>query len=82
MLNGLLTVPGTLAGPMGLREVRQAKVLTQRELAARSGVTQKTIADVEGKRVSPHPSTIRKLAAALGIEPEALAAELRRERSS
>jgi len=66
---------------VGLRELRQAKVLSQRDLAERAGVTQKTIVDTERGKIRPHPRTIRKLAAALGIEPEALAAELRREHS-
>jgi len=73
---------GTLPGRMGLRDVRQAKVLTQRELAERAGVAEKTVVDTERGKIRPHPRTIRKLAAALGMDPEALAAELRAARPS
>ena len=61
---------------MGLRELRRAKVLTQRELAARAKVAQKTIVDIETGKIRPHPGTIRKLAAALEVEPEVLAEQL------
>ncbi len=63
---------------MGLRELRQDRVLTQKELAAKSGVSNKTIVSIEGG-AWPRQSTIRKLAAALGITPRDLARELRRE---
>jgi len=62
---------------VGLRELRQAKVLSQRELAQRAKVSQKTIVDIETGKIHPHPATLRKLAAALGVEPEALAQHLR-----
>ncbi|HYW88634.1 MAG TPA: helix-turn-helix transcriptional regulator [Chloroflexota bacterium] len=62
---------------MGLRELRQAKVLSQRELAQRAKVSQKTIVDIETGKIRPHPATLRKLAAALGVEAEALAEHLR-----
>ena len=52
-----------------LRELRLANLLTQRELARAARVTQKTIVDLELGRVEPHQSTMRKIAAALGIEP-------------
>jgi DNA-binding XRE family transcriptional regulator len=42
---------------------------SQRDLAREAGVTQKTIVDLELGRVEPHLKTMRKLAAALGIEP-------------
>jgi DNA-binding XRE family transcriptional regulator len=50
--------------------------MTQRELAAQANVAQKTIVDIETGKIRPHPTTIRKLAAALGVEPEALAEQL------
>ena len=52
-----------------LRTVRLTKMLSQRDLAQEAGVTQKTIVDVELGRVEPHLKTMRKLAAALGVEP-------------
>jgi transcriptional regulator with XRE-family HTH domain len=67
---------GIVGADVGLRELRRAKVLTQRELAARAKVAQKTIVDIETGKIHPHPSTIRKLAAALEVEPEALAKQL------
>jgi len=58
---------------MGLRELREGQVITQRELAAKAGVSNKTISDIEQGKLRPHPATLRKLAAALGVKPSALA---------
>ena len=63
---------------MGLRELRLERVLSQRELAEQAGVSPKTVLDVETGRIRPHPATLRKLAAALGVEPSALAGHLKR----
>jgi transcriptional regulator with XRE-family HTH domain len=53
-----------------LRDLRQRRFLSQSELAERAGLTQPRIALLENGRVSrPHPSTFRKLAAALEVEP-------------
>jgi DNA-binding XRE family transcriptional regulator len=52
-----------------LRELRLRKMWSQRDLAREAGVTQKTIVDLELGRVEPHLKTMRKLTAALGIEP-------------
>lgn len=52
-----------------LREVRLRKVLTQEELAQRSGVAEATISRIETGQQEARISTIRKLAAALGVEP-------------
>jgi transcriptional regulator with XRE-family HTH domain len=52
-----------------LREVRLRRLLTQRELARLAGVTHKTVVDLELGRVEPRLATMRKLAAALGVEP-------------
>ena len=51
-----------------LRRARMRKLLTQRELAAKAGVTQATVALLEGGRTKARISTVRKLAAALGID--------------
>ena len=53
-----------------LRYWRQKRVLSMAELAARSGVGKDTIVKLEKPDHPPaRPSTVRKLAAALGIEP-------------
>lgn len=55
----------------GLRGRRLAAVLTQEDLAKRAGVAEGTIVSAEqGKKV--RISTVRKLAAALGVEPSEL----------
>ena len=55
-----------------LRERRKRALLTQQELAERSGVAITTIIRVERNQVEPHARTIRKLADALGIDPKEL----------
>ncbi len=51
------------------RELRLARALSQRDLAAQAGVAPKTIVDLELGRKEPHLKTIRKLSGALGVEP-------------
>ena len=55
-----------------LRDTRKRKLLTQEQLAERSGVGIATIIRIERNQVEPRGSTIRKLAAALEVEPEEL----------
>jgi transcriptional regulator with XRE-family HTH domain len=55
-----------------LRELRQRRVLTLRELEEVSGVSYNTIWRLENGFTEARPSTIRRLAAALGVEPEEL----------
>jgi transcriptional regulator with XRE-family HTH domain len=55
-----------------LRDLRKRRLLTQEQLAERSGVGIATIVRVERNQVEPRGSTIRKLAEALGVEPEEL----------
>jgi transcriptional regulator with XRE-family HTH domain len=55
-----------------LRELREARLLNQQELAAMSGVGVATITRIENGYVAPHFGTLRKLAAALGVEPTEL----------
>jgi transcriptional regulator with XRE-family HTH domain len=71
--------PATL-GQVGLRELREERVLSQRELAEQAGVSPKTILDIEQGRINPQPRTLRKIAEALGIEPGRLAEEIRATR--
>ena len=53
-----------------LREVRIRKLLSLRELAKRADVAQRTIVEAEAGRQLPRPTTMRKLAEALGVVPE------------
>lgn len=55
-----------------LRSLRERKALTQRELAEKAGITHVQISRLENESAEPHPSTVRKLAAALGVEPAEL----------
>ena len=64
-----------------LKPIRERKALTQEELAKRTrelakkgepGVSRVTIARLETGVDEPRPSTTRKLAQALGVEPEDL----------
>jgi transcriptional regulator with XRE-family HTH domain len=52
-----------------LREVRIRRLLSQRELAKRANVVQRTIVEAEAGRQVPHPRTMRKLAEALDVDP-------------
>ena len=52
-----------------LRETRLRRALTQAELAAKAGTTEATVNRLENGLQSPRMSTLRKLAAALGVEP-------------
>lgn len=51
-----------------LKALRERQALTQAELAARAGINRVTLARIEGG-AQPYPVTVRKLAAALGVEP-------------
>jgi transcriptional regulator with XRE-family HTH domain len=55
-----------------LKELRRRSVLSMRELEELSGVSYNTIWRIESGRQGAHPRTIRKLAKALGVEPEEL----------
>jgi transcriptional regulator with XRE-family HTH domain len=59
-----------------LRELRQEKVLSLRELEEKSGVSYNTIWRIEAGRQGAQPRTIRKLAEALAVNPKEL---IRRE---
>ena len=59
-----------------LKRVRLQQALSQQELADISGVTQKSITDIENNYRAPHPNTVRKLANALGVEPKVLVGDL------
>jgi transcriptional regulator with XRE-family HTH domain len=55
-----------------LRELRIERALSLRALGERSGVAYDTINKLELGRRPAHASTIRKLAEALGVEPQEL----------
>ena len=55
-----------------LRDLRKRALLTQRELADKSGVGVTTIIRIERNQVEPHSRTIRRLAEALDVAPEEL----------
>lgn len=55
-----------------LREVRLRQMVTQAELAQRTGIMEATISRIENGTQRPRISTIRKLAAALGVSTDEL----------
>jgi transcriptional regulator with XRE-family HTH domain len=55
-----------------LRELREDRTLSVRELAELAGVHYHTIVRLENEQSGAHPRTIRKLAEALGVEPREL----------
>ena len=60
------------AGLPGLRTAREAKFLTQAELAGVVGLNRSTISELEAGARNGHLRTIRRLAAALNVEPQEL----------
>ena len=52
-----------------LRETRLRRALTQAELAEKAGTTEATVNRLENGLQAPRVSTLRKVAAALGVEP-------------
>ena len=52
-----------------LRNFRQRSVMSQEQLAEKSGVARDTISKLETGRRKAYPSTIRKLAGGLEVEP-------------
>lgn len=55
-----------------LRDLRQRAVMSQEQLSERSGVARDTISKLETGRRKAYPTTIRKLAAGLEVEPRML----------
>lgn len=55
-----------------LRQVREAKLMTRKELAILSGVAEITIARLESGKHEARFNTIRRLAAALDVDPPSL----------
>jgi transcriptional regulator with XRE-family HTH domain len=65
-----------------LRELRRLRVLTLRELEEESGVSYNTIWRLENGYREGRPSTIRKLARALGVQPAELVVSEEGERDA
>jgi transcriptional regulator with XRE-family HTH domain len=55
-----------------LRRLRLLAALSQKDLAARAGMSQTTLSDLETGKTEARPSTLRKLADALKCEPRQL----------
>ncbi len=56
-----------------LREARIRRLWSIRDLAERAGVATRTIVQIEAGRIVPRYATMRKLAAALEVEPAEVA---------
>jgi transcriptional regulator with XRE-family HTH domain/tetratricopeptide (TPR) repeat protein len=81
-----MTMSGVQAGEspgLWLRAQRTAAGLTQEDLAERSGVSLRAIADLErGRTHRPYPSSVRALVRALGLPETAAAALVARYRAA
>jgi transcriptional regulator with XRE-family HTH domain len=55
-----------------LKRLREDRVLSQRELARMANLAYGTVWRIENGYPEARPSTIRRLAAALGVEPREL----------
>ncbi len=61
------------AASRNLTSIRESRMWTQARLADEAGVSPTTVSGIESGRISrPHFGTLRKLARALGVEPEEL----------
>jgi len=56
--------------PGKLKRARKRRLMTQLELGRAARLGENTVPRLERGEHTPYPSTIRKLAAALGVEPE------------
>jgi transcriptional regulator with XRE-family HTH domain len=56
-----------------VRAAREQRFFSQRELASKAGINHNTVWRIEGGgSVEVHPRTIRRLAAALSVDPASL----------
>jgi transcriptional regulator with XRE-family HTH domain len=58
-----------------LEQIRRTRVLSRKELARQSDVDESTIYRAERGQTKLRPSTVRKLARALGVPPDQLLSE-------
>ncbi len=63
------TPPPTASWPAALRDARRRAGISQRELAAGTGLPQGHISRIEGGAVDPRLSSAVKIARTLGFEP-------------
>jgi transcriptional regulator with XRE-family HTH domain len=68
----ICTTPNMEVNVERLKTLRIEHVLTLRELAEAAGVSKDTIWRLENGHSDAHPSTIRKLAKALDVQPKEL----------
>jgi transcriptional regulator with XRE-family HTH domain len=60
-------------GKKSIKELRELKAWSLRDLAARSGITATSICHIEtGKTANPKPSIKQKLSAAFNLPPESI----------
>ena len=58
------------------KRAREDVSFSQRELAELANISPATLNNIENNNIKrPHPSTLRKIAAALGVEPRELRAD-------
>lgn len=55
-----------------LKELRNDRMLTQRDLARQAGIALSTVVNLEKQHTAPRFGTIRRLADALEVEPHTL----------
>ena len=55
-----------------VKAARRQRFMTQAQLAKTTGLSQRTLVNIETNRVQPHFSTIIKIAEALGVDPSEL----------
>lgn len=55
---------------MSLQDLRQQRMMTQREVAERSGLTVTTLSRIENGKVVPTFRTIRNLATVFSLSPQ------------
>jgi transcriptional regulator with XRE-family HTH domain len=58
-----------------LKRIRETRVLSRKELAKQSDIAESTIYRAECGQTKLRPSTVRKLAQALGVPPDTLLGE-------
>jgi len=54
----------------GLKNLRDRRMMTQREVASGAGITVATLSGIENGKSFPKLVTIRKLASVFGLTPE------------
>jgi len=55
-----------------LRMWRERRAMTQQELADKAGITRVALSRIESGQAEPRPTTVRRLAQVLRVEPDAL----------